>query len=405
MPTSLTIRELDPFWATIRQRLDRHGTAWRGQVRRPTLAAPADLALRSLFGRIPPARLDLARLEERLVAVGAGGDLDDALARLGHPASVDSTRRRAERDRRTAVDVALRRGVEEWGRRWALEWVAEMTASGRLSKSSAAEIPDLVDGVDRVVTAVESLAAAEQVARNDLAARLFGSAHALDDDTLLERSARSALRHRGAVDPDVDPRATWAAVGVVVDAVSAPTLTLGLPLDPDSALGTITSAASALGEPIHLTRRAIERHGVVIVSGALSGSVVVRIVENPRVVEAAADETGPIPMIATNGNPTSATMRLVERLVAAGTVCRVHADFDAAGIGIVRRLVGVGCVPWRMDEADYCAAIDRARRGAISLPTLNGPVGRTPWSLGLEAAMGDADAAVHEEFVLDDLLR
>src|SRR5690606_14644784 len=118
------------------------------------------------------------------------------------------------------------------------------------------------------------------ISRVDLAARVLGSAHALDTGTRVEAAVARALSYQAG---PADHRDLWAQAGVHLDLTSAPALTWALPLVRDAALAEVCAAAREAGVPLHLSRFALERHPI----GVERGSTVL-VVENPRLVEAAA---------------------------------------------------------------------------------------------------------------------
>ncbi|GAA4434807.1 hypothetical protein GCM10023148_41190 [Actinokineospora soli] len=132
----------------------------------------------------------------------------------------------------------------------------------------------------------------------------------------------------------------------------------------------------------------------------------VRVCLRPRLVEAAADAGWRVPLVCLSGRLNPASRALLSSLVAAGKRVTVHADFDAAGLLVVRAALELGAEPWRMGAADYRAALDSARDNDIDLPALDHDRGATPWDPDLAAAMR-AGWAVPEEVVtgvlLDDL--
>ena len=198
--------------------------AVRGRPPRPAVRAAPDVGgpargwPRSL-GRPARSTVDLAALERGLVALGVGDDLPDALAALGHPVSSEPAERRAARlaarEARTTRHGPLRlelagglgagvdRGGDPIGR-----------AERPRARRSGADDPR------------RSSPTATPVSRVDLAARLFGDAHALDTGTRLEAATARALRHRLGPDP---PAEVWTQAGVTLDLVSAPALTWNLP--------------------------------------------------------------------------------------------------------------------------------------------------------------------------------
>lgn len=128
------------------------------------------------------------------------------------------------------------------------------------------------------------------------------------------------------------------------------------------------------------------------------------VVENPRLVEAAAQRRLPAPVLTTNGNPSSAVTLALGQLADSGAVLRYHGDFDSAGLGMADRAAGLGCQPWRMGAADYRDAVQHAEHRAVELPRDPAPAPATPWDLELATEFDRRRAVVHEERVMDELL-
>lgn len=196
--------------------------------------------------------------------------------------------------------------------------------------------------------------------------------------------------------PAADP---WSAAGVHRDLVSGPVLTWNLPLAADSALGRLSGTATELGVPLHLTQLALLRYPVELTAGAT-----VLVVENPRVVEAAAQRRARRAVMTTNGNPSVAATLLIKQLVTAGARVRYHGDFDAAGLVICARLAALGAIPWRMTVHHYRAALVEAEHEGVSLPLDPTAAPPTPWDPPLQQVFDAARRVVHEERLLDQLL-
>ena len=396
---SLTDRAMAPVWAAVRRRLERQGVDNRGRIRLPDLAPGARLTLHGLLGRPVAKTLDLGALETALRALLVGDDLPTALAALGHPVSAEPERRRAARDASRSAHAAARAAAAAWPEEWAPSWIDDVVRAGALRRMSADEAAGLVAGVRAILDHLDRFLAGVargEVGRVDLAARLFGSSHALDSGTRLEAAATRALRQRLG---DLEPRELWARAGAHLDLTSAPALTWRLPLVAGSALGAVVAAATAVGLPYHVTQLALHGHPVVLTSDRD-----VLVVENPRLVEAAAQRRLPQPVVATNGNPSGAVLLLLSRLLGAGATLRYHGDFDSAGLAICARLHDLGLVPWRMGAADYLAAADDAARTGVTLPEDHRALPATPWDPALRAAFTERRVVVHEERLLDSLL-
>ena len=122
--------------------------------------------------------------------------------------------------------------------------------------------------------------------------------------------------------------------------------------------------------------------------------------ENPTVVAAAANRLGAAgaPLVCIEGQPKTAARVLLGRLVAGGIRLVYHGDFDWAGIHIGNLMTRRhGAVPWRFSTADYRAA----RGGRL----LEGQPVAAAWDAHLAAAMVEMGRAVHEEEVLEVLMR
>jgi uncharacterized protein (TIGR02679 family) len=378
------------------------------------LASQAALALGSMLGRQPGRLLDLAELEAGLRRLGVAGDLDVALAALGHPPSPAALQRRNQRRELAEVRQALRDAVASWPEPWSGDWATELVGSGTLAGLSVSGTVALAARVRRLLDVTADPASRPPLvtgsdglaSRTDLAAALFGSAHALDTGTRLERAASRALSRMiepagetGSGSGTGSEDSLWEGIGYHRDRVSAPVLTWGLDLAAPAPLAALASAATSAGVPVHLSVHALLRHPVLARPGAT-----VLVAENPRVVEAAAGLQLPVAVIATNGNPTRAVTILASQLLESGATLHYHGDFDAAGIGICRRMADLGCRPWRMGAADYAAACERAAAAGVELPIEESPCGPTPWDPALEREIERLGRAVHEELVLAELL-
>lgn len=255
-------------------------------------------------------------------------------------------------------------------------------------------------GIDGVALSTKA-ADAQGVNRSELAARLFGSSHALDENTALARWASTALRHRlGASGEGLDGRQLWEVSGIRDGQVSAPVLTWAVPAVGDSALDGVIRASAEGALPAHISLFAMLRYPVSVPTGTP-----VLVVENPRLVEAAAERRLERCVVATNGNPTRSVTTLLDQLQQSGASLLLHGDFDIWGIAICRRLSErFDCEPWMMDAVHYENAIRQADRNEVPLTRSDKKCGATPWDPKLKKAFGRQRLIVHEEFVLDDVL-
>ena len=213
-----------------------------------------------------------------------------------------------------------------------------------------------------------------------MASQLYGDPHALDHKTVLGRAASRILAAVAAVDL-ADPghrvdavvlataaeeamsptgrHATWAGVGVTCDSLSSTVLALNVPLPGISPAATILRAGSERGEPVWLTARSLATLEAPP-PDSLS-EVVVRVCENPSVMEAAADLHGTncAPLVCTYGRPSIAAWVLLSALSGAGARLLVSADRDKSGLDITNDLLSLpGARSWLAD-ATGCYEEDR----------------------------------------------
>jgi uncharacterized protein (TIGR02679 family) len=171
---------------------------------------------------------------------------------------------------------------------------------------------------------------------------------------------------------------------------------LGLPAGGDG-LGEWLTAAAARGAPFYATLHQLVAMPVEV------WAPVVYVCENPGVLRAACGALGPssLPLICTEGRPSTAFHRLACAVVAGGGELRYHGDFDWPGVAIAGSVMSRhGAVPWRMSASDYLAGV-RADGQHVKL---SGAAAPTPWDDQLARAMADLGRAVYEESVADALL-
>jgi len=381
-PASLRSGELDALWQRVRERLEKSGLDNRGR-------------LQSLIGHRPRAMLELGVLEAALVRLGVGDDLPGALAALGHPVSSEPAARRAERAERRRAHAVARAACASWPEPWAREWIDGVIRAGVLRGFDGEQAGALVGQVRQVLDRLE-LEPATRTSRVDLAARVLGSSHALDSGTRLEAAVARALRLRLGSE---DSHGLWEQAGVHLDLTSAPALTWGLPLVGECGLAPLVAEATSRGVPLHLSRFALERHPVHVAPGTR-----LLVVENPRIVEAAAQAHSPTPVISTNGQPASTVLLLLAQLREAGAELYYHGDFDTPGLAICARMASLGLTPWRMNARDYREALEAADTEGTPLPRDPLSPGATPWDPNLRDLFDRDRRIVHQERLLPRLI-
>lgn len=398
---SLDAEGLDDLWDDVARRLETRGADNRGRVSLPALGADARLALGALLGRVPGKTVDLGALEGALVALGVGTDLASSMAELGHPVSDAPARRRADRAAAREAREAARSEAATWPEPWATSWIDDVIRAGTLRDLGDAGARRLVQSVRTVLDALDGLGAPDgnrfgPVSRIDLAARLFGSAHALDTGTRLEAATARALARRVGPAPVGD---LWEQAGAHLDLTSGPVLVWNLPVVAGCPLGRLTGEATALGVPLHLTQFALRQSPAITTAGTS-----ILVVENPRIVEAAAQAGTRRPVVSAGGNPSGAVRLLLRQLLDSGADLRYHGDFDTPGLAMCARMLDAGLIPWRMDTTHYLEAVDAAEAAGVALPLDPSPPGSTPWDPSLQQTFGHLRRIVHEERLREELL-
>ena len=395
VPDALTEPELSAFWDEVRLRLERNSFDWRGRMTIPPMPATARLTLDAVTGRKLKSQISLGELEAGLVRLGAGSGLPDVLNALGHPVSPERAEQRARRLQSEAARDAARTAVDSWPEAWAVDWISSTIRAGLLANLDDTQARQLVASVRTVLDALAE-PRRDPISRVDLAARHLGSSHALDSGSRLERAVTRALSLAAETD---DHRDLWEQAGAHTDLVSGPALTWNLRLAPDHALTAAVASSTALGAPFLFTQLALRRCPIRVAAGEI-----VVAVENPRVVEYAAQTGADATLICTNGNPSGAVRMLIDQLLGAGAIVRYHGDFDAAGLAICSRMLALGLMPWRMHSADYLTALDDADRDEVELPVDDQKSPATPWDPSLAATFDRHRRIVHEERLLQTIL-
>lgn len=372
------------FWSRVRRRRDEGGSSVRlGPTEGPEVRATVARVLGVPARYTGSWTVRLADLDRALAPRGgldgvAGPVVDRRAARADH---------RDEREAAWAAALALVPPD-------LVGWAAQQRR--RNATRAAAQ---LVGQAGRVLAAVPGPEGQRQRLAV-VADAAVGHPHALDPGRPLAALTLSGLAARAGLPPPRDAagrRALWGASGVAVDDVSCDVLVLGLGCLPVPG----AAALAAAGEPHRVTLRSLQRFGP-----PLNAPTLVRVVENPSVVAAAADRLGPAcpPLVCAEGIPNSAVLLLLRSLAALGATLAVHADFDWGGIRIANALIaGLGAHPWRMSEADHHDALGRLEP-ADGAPPLTGPAVGATWDPGLRAAMEAAGTAIYEERVLEVLL-
>lgn len=435
-------RSLDRAWALVAERLEREGLVPRGMVTVPDLSREEQRALSDLLGRsvlTGRVRVDLAALDRRLRNRAGTGLVEAARTVLGRPLT-DRPAVRAARAARLdepyaayaawrdahpdAASVGLDDRLDDWLSGLRRDGVLGRDADpGALVRDALAVVwhqrGHLGDTPARQPVRPDKRrepgrpSPLPPVARTELAARLLGDAHALDDDRRLAavvlRAARILVGAGAPVGPaddgagegdaqDRDPgglrlsvREEWESLGVLTDRISSSCLTVGLLPAGEGAPARRVVAYAGARAVLHLTWRDLDE-GLRFTPGQT-----VLVCENPRVLESAADAGPPgVGVVCTSGRPALVVLEVLKRLQEAHAALHYHGDFDWAGVAMTNDVVRrFGARPWRMSTDDYVALPAR-------LP-LSGARVDASWDPELAPAMAQRGLAVHEEASLPDL--
>lgn len=163
--------------------------------------------------------------------------------------------------------------------------------------------------------------------------RLTGDPHAFDADHAAGRLLLSALGGG-------ERRLVLAGAGLAADGISSTVAAVGLRVPLIASLRELRTwdPPSPVPETVH---------GV----------------ENPSVFEDLLDLGCRQPLVCVSGWPSAAALLLLDRLVSGGARIRYGGDFDPRGLAIalwLRRRWPENLTLWRMDVADYEAAVRRA---------------------------------------------
>jgi uncharacterized protein (TIGR02679 family) len=388
VPDWLADPALEPVWRRVADALEQRGLTPTGRVVVTGLDRASRHATAGILGRrvlTDRVRIDLVELDRFLRERTGIGGLREVVEAVRGEALTDRAALRSDRSASREAPFAAARAWlaahPEPPLPWADEWLAGLRRTGYLSRRH-----DPVGMVERALEVLADRAGttgeAEVVSRVDLAARICGDAHALDDDRSLAYLVLRGLATASGEDPPgsaAERRALWERVAVQTDAVSSTCLTFGV--------------RDGLA---HLTPWDLKRSPVRIAPGTT-----VLVCENPRVLEAFAERRPAKVVVCTAGEPNLVTLDVLRALRDGGAELWYHGDFDWPGIAIANRLVrALNVRPWRMTAADYRSAVaklpDRLELAGIPVSP--------DWDADLGRAMSELGTAVHEESVLECLV-
>ena len=341
--------------------------------------------------------LDLAELEQTLRSTGMAERLEDAVVVCRGPIENQGAQANRRQEEWTALFNAVRSRCQDRGN--LLTWISALVRDGslkRIARGDLATAAKLMEDAMRVISREPS----EEVLLANLAAQCVGDSHALDRGQPLATLCLRAIAAVHGIDGQQSAdgrRKAWAAIGVIIDDLSAPVLVFNLRAATNSALDPILDLHRRQGQPAFLTYRQLQSENPFTpLDPAMR---VVFICENPSIVSAAAREIGARcrPLVCTNGQPASATHLLLSQLRQAGAELRCHTDFDWAGFRIMDQLAREhAAIPWRMSTEAYIE-VD----GTVLVDPQ--PV-VTAWEPALGEALRVRAKAVFEEQVIRSLL-
>ncbi|MYS22499.1 TIGR02679 family protein [Streptomyces sp. DvalAA-14] len=400
---------LQRLWESLRKRLEANGLRATGSLRLTGLDAEERTAVSQLLGKTLTGTSVTVRLQEldaRLRTSAAEAGLVATVQALGQPLI----------DRRAVRANALSRRDQVWSsvsdalnasplaeEAWAAQWYDGLRRSGVPRGVSLDDAVRSLHQATGILVLLHGPAGSVARGRGEIATEATGSAHGLDDGTWLARLVQRgiALAH-GAELPEnaAGRRALWRLAGVTPDEVSSTVLVYGLrPDGADWRERALRDRADHHSES-HLTLRDLHTLDLTMAPGTL-----VRICENPRVLEAAADAACTQPLVCTSGSASTAVLTLLDALVATDCRFAYHGDFDWPGIALANRIIRrYGARPWRMSAEDYERLAARTQaRGVPQLPLTGQPVD-ADWDADLAPTMEALSIALHEEATLDLLV-
>ncbi|WP_055546296.1 TIGR02679 family protein [Streptomyces sp. NBRC 110028] len=405
----LTRPGLDRLWEATRKRLESNGLHATGTLRISKIDTQERTALSQLLGKAitsDTVTIRLDALDSRLRASAAGLGLVETLQAIGPPLTDRQAVRAGAVARREMVWSAVTDSLEASPLKteaWARQWYDGLRRVGvPRGITPEAAVRTLQQAV-RVLALLLGPGRSGIRGRGELAAEVTGSAHGLDDGTWLARLVQRgiALAHDSELpDNAAGRRALWRLAAVTPDEVSSTVLAYGL-----RPLGDGWRERALRERALHHAETHLTLRDVHVLHLTLPSATMVRICENPRVVEAAADAACSQPLVCTSGSAATAVLTLLDALAAGGCHFAYHGDFDWPGIALANRIIRrYDARPWRLSTEDYEQLATRTQaQGVPQLPLVGEPV-TANWDPGLAPAMTGLGIALHEEATLDLLV-
>ncbi|WP_329392625.1 DUF2399 domain-containing protein [Streptomyces lydicus] len=269
----------------------------------------------------------------------------------------------------------------------------ELHHTGRVAR--ILQHPDPEELLRRAAEVLRLLPVHGLVDRRVLAHRVTGDPHRLEAGTDLAGLVLAEAALAGVTSIGMPVRTAWSRLRVALDSLSGGLLSVGV-------------HPEGWGVPA--------RHPCVLLPYTLTEATWPRpnreedcwvfVTENPSITAAALalPRDVPVRLLCTVGTPSAVDIDALARLADSGWRIAVRADFDAAGLALVRAVLQrvPAAEAWRMTAADYTASLHPSpfEPGALDLDRL----GDTPWDRPLGAAMRECGRPAYEEGLLDQLL-
>jgi len=386
--------------ARLGERLSR-GRPLTGLIARRQASPDERRALDDLLGRHSTIggtlSLNLSTLAETLRSAGMAECLEHAVVACLGPVENQRAQSERRRDEWETLFNAARARCNLQPR--LMGWINALARDGTLKRLTQG---DVVTAANLMLSAwhIISRTRGPDILLASLAAEHTGDSHALDRGQPLATLCLRAIAILHGIDGQLSAnarRVAWAAVGVVIDDLSAPVLIFNLRAAAGSALEQILALHRQQGQPAFLTYRQLQSSNMFEPLDYTMRTVFICV--NPSVVSAAAREIGAVcrPLVCTNGQPASTVHLLLSQLRRAGAELCCHADFDWAGLRIVDHLVREhAATPWRMNVDEY--------RAASAMVAVESEPFSASWSPELSDAIRTCGKAVFEEQIIRSLL-
>ncbi|WP_260634055.1 DUF2399 domain-containing protein [Streptomyces angustmyceticus] len=269
----------------------------------------------------------------------------------------------------------------------------ELHHSGRVARILQHPAPEEL--LRRTAEVLRLLPVRGCVDRRVLAHRVTGDPHGLDAGTDLASLTLAEAAVAGVTGSGMPLRTAWSRLRVALDSLSGGLLTVGV--HPEG--WVVPARHPCVLPPYTLTEATWPRP-------AREEDSWVFVTENPSITTAALALPAHVPvrLLCTVGTPSAVEVDALARLADRGWRIAVRADFDAAGLALVRAVLHT--VPtaeaWHMTAADYTTSLHPSpfEPGALDPDRL----GDTPWDPPLAAAMRACGRPAYEEGLLDQLL-